>query len=175
MASPSSVLVVLGMRLHNENITSGYTSRLERAVKLYRDNPNRQILIVGGLTGSSKVTEASRGREYLISRGVRAEQIIIEDSSRHTLENLRNARSVMEIKGFDKITLITNRYHLARSFVIAQGLDMNPALCGAEDDFKLGTTLLPRLVLEAYYIHWYRTGAIWSHFTQNKKNLERIS
>ena len=175
MAQPDSVLVVLGMRLSNREIDGDYKMRLNRATKLYVDDDNRYILIVGGITGTSLVSEAIRGKEYLISCGVRSEQIFIEDASRHTLENLRNARSFMASKGFDKFTLITNRYHLARSLMIAQGLSLNPDLCAAENDFKMEITRLPRLLLEAYYIHWYLTGSIWSRLIRNKKSLKRIS
>lgn len=175
MATPGSVLVVLGMRLSKGSVTDDYVRRLERAIKLYYDDNNRYILIVGGLTDASLLTEASRGSEYLISCGVRPEQIFIEDASRHTLENLRNARAVMESNNFAKFTIITNRYHLARSLIIAEGLGMNPDLCGAEDCFKLAMTRLPCLLLEAYYIHWYRTGTIWSRLIRSEKSLERIS
>jgi uncharacterized SAM-binding protein YcdF (DUF218 family) len=175
MAPPGSVLMVLGMRLNKGEVTDDYARRLERVLRLYNDDSNRSILIVGGLTGASIVTEAARGSEYLISGGISSEKIFIEDSSRHTLENLRNARSLIGAKGFGKFTIITNRYHLARSLIIAKGLGMNPSLCGAEDDSKQAVTRLPRLLLEAYYIHWYRTGAFWSRLTRNRKSLKRIS
>jgi uncharacterized SAM-binding protein YcdF (DUF218 family) len=175
LAPPGSMLVVLGMRLGKGAVTGDYVKRLERAIRLSRDDSNRYILIVGGLTGTSVVSEAAVGSEYLVSRGVRAEQIRTEDASRHTLENLRNVRCLMELYGLDRFTIISSRYHLARSRIIAQGLGMNPDLCGAENEFRLKMAVLPRLLLEAYYIHWYYTGAIWSRLMRSKKSLERIS
>ena len=175
LAPPGSMLVVLGMRLSKGAVTGDYVKRLERAISLYSDDSNRYILVVGGLTGASVVSEAAIGSEYLKSRGVCAEQISIEDASRHTLENLRNARSLMASNGFERLTIISSRYHLARSRVIAQGLGMKPDLCAAEDEFRLEVAAIPRLLLEAYYIHWYHTGAIWTHMTRSKNSLERIS
>jgi len=173
-APPGSLLVVLGMRLGNGVVTSDYAARLERAGKLYSGDNSHAILIVGGFTGDAVASEAAAGSEYLVFRGVRREQILIEDASRHTLENLRNARSLLQSNGCDRFVIISSRYHLARSRIIAQGLGMNPDLCGAEDEFQLQVAGLPRLLLEACYIHWYHTGAIWSRLTCSKKSLDRI-
>jgi len=175
LAPAGSLLVVLGMRLREGVVTPDYALRLERARQLYSDNNSRYIMIVGGVTGAIAVSEAAAGSEYLVSRGLDAEKILIEDASHNTLENLRNARSLMESKGFGRFSMISSRYHLARSLIIAQGLGMNPDLCAAEDEFQLQAAWLPRLLLEACYIHWYYTGAIWSRLTRSKKSLERIS
>jgi uncharacterized SAM-binding protein YcdF (DUF218 family) len=175
MAATGSMLVVLGMRLDKGTVTDDYARRLERAIRLYRQDDKRTILVVGGLTGSSIASEAATGCDYLTSRGVRAEQILLEDASRDTLENLRNARCLMKSNGVDRFTLISSRCHLARCRIIAQGLGLNPDLCGAEDVYRLEIAGMPLLLLEAFYIHWYYTGAIWSRLTRNNKSLERIS
>ena len=173
--SPSeSVLVVLGMRMDKGKISEDYALRLKRAAKIYAKDKKRHVLAVGGVTDASMISEASRGREYLFSCGVNPEHVLIEDMSRHTLENLRNVRNLLQSKGLGHFTIITNRYHLARSLVIAEGLGLKPSLCAAEDDFRLGLIMLPRLLLEAYYVHWYKTGSIWSQLINNKKSLERI-
>lgn len=172
---PGSMLVILGMHLSDGTVTRDYALRLERARQLYSDDNSRYILIVGGVTGTAALSEAEAGSDYLVSRGVRAEKILVEEASRHTLENLRNARSLMKSRGVDRFSMISSRYHLARSQIIAQGLGMNPDLCGAEDQFRLQAAGLPRLLLEACYLHWYYTGAIWSRLTRSKKSLERIS
>ena len=174
--SPSeSLLVVLGMRMENGVISDDYSLRLKRAAKIYAKDNNKRILTVGGITDASMTSEASRGSEYLISCGVKPEHVSIEDRSRHTLENLRNVRALLHSNGFDQFTIITNRYHLARSFVIAQGLGLEPELCAAEDEFRIEPNMFFRLLLEAYYVHWYKTGSIWSHLIKNRKSLERIS
>lgn len=172
---PDSALVVMGMRLDHGEVTGDYVTRLERAIRIYRDDGGCVVLIVGGLTGTATVSEASRGRDYLLTRGVCPEHILIEDASRNTLENLRNARSMLEVCGYREISIISNRYHLARSMKIARGLGMKAGLCGAEDECGPLAALLPRLLLEAYYIHWYHTGTVWSRLTRNRKSLERIS
>ena len=170
-----SVLVVLGMRLNNGVISKDYAMRLTRARKIYLNDNKRLIVTVGGITDASDVSEASKGKQYLISYGANPEHILTEDESTHTLENLRNVRSLLKSNNLKKFTLITNRYHLARSLVISEGLGLKPHLCAAENELIVKLDMLPRLLLEAYYVHWYKTGAVWSRMIRNKKSLERIS
>lgn len=174
-ARTGSVLVVLGMRLDNNNVNIDYQYRLDRVIALCNEDSSHPVLVVGGNTSSTGVTEASMGVAYLVAEGINPERISVEVMSRHTLENLRNIRSFMNSNGVDDFTIISNRYHLARVLVISRGLGMKPCLSAAENDFVLEMAKLPRLLLEAYYINWYHTGAIWSRLVSNRKSLWRIS
>ncbi len=174
-AMPESILVVLGVRLDNNKVNTDYQYRLDRVIGLCNEDSSHPVLVVGGNTGFSSVSEASMGVAYLVAQGISPERISVEDISQHTLENLRNIRSFMNSNGIDDFTIISNRYHLARVLVISRGLGMKPCLCAAENDFALELAKLPRLLLEAYYINWYHTGEIWSRLVRNRKSLERIS
>lgn len=170
-----ATLVVLGMRLNGDAITADYRCRLECAYDLYSEQRVRQILILGGRSGTSHLSEAECGRKLLVSKGVNAQDVIMEDSSLDTLENLRNARKLLADQGQQNLIMITNRYHLARTELIARGLGMKPILCGAEQDFGLSPRIFGRLLQEAYFAHWYRVGSVWSRLAGWKHSLARIS
>lgn len=173
-APSGMMLLVLGMRLRDGiRPTSDYVARLERACHLWREDPRRRVLVLGGLASGGVISEAACGRDYLLARGVSESHVLAEEVSRHTLENLRNAREIVGKQGGVSCVLITNRYHLLRSEVIARGLGMRPELCGAEDHLEFSVRYMLRFLLEAYYIHWYRVGAIWARLT-SKKTLARI-
>jgi len=53
-----------------------------------------------------------------------------------------------------------------------QGLDIRP--CAAEDSCKLWRKL-PRLLLEAVFLHWYWSGRIFATLTNNQRMLEKIN
>lgn len=168
------MLVVLGKALDQGHVDAEYAQRLNRAVTLYRCG-HRPVLILGGVSDTRYPSEAEQGRTYLLQKGIEPADILLEDQSLHTLENLHNARTIIRQKSLDTaFILITSRYHLKRSQVIARGLGMQPVLCAAEDRFVFQWRQLPRLLLEAFYIHWYHTGAIWSQLTNSKKSLARI-
>ena len=170
----ASLLVVLGMRLRKKEVGPDYAVRLDRVIKLCREDNSRKILIVGGRTGNDEISEAEKGEEYLTASGINPEQIHLEQSSLNTLENLRNMRAMLIPNEADNIALITNRYHLARCELISRGLGLFPKLCGAEDRFVMSGALLVRLLMEAYYIHWYHTGVIWTRVSGSRKSLSRI-
>ncbi|HID81140.1 MAG TPA: YdcF family protein [Chromatiales bacterium] len=174
-APASLMLVVLGKSLQQGEIDTEYAERLERSFKLYQVG-HRPILILGGVSNNRYASEAEKGREYLLRKNVNTDDILIEDASLHTLENLHNVRAIIQRKSLETVfVLITSRYHLKRSEVIANGLGMQPVLCAAEEKFNFTWHKVPRLLLEAFYIHWYHTGSIWSRLTHNKKSLSRIS
>ena len=170
-----ATLMVLGMRLAGDAMTPDYRCRLECAYTLYAQQRVRQILILGGRSGASRLSEAECGRNLLLSKGVKAQDLVMEDRSRDTLENLRNARKLLVDQGQQNLIMITNRYHLARSELIARGLGMTPVLRGAERDFRLSPRILGRLLLEAYFAHWYWVGSTWSRLVGWKHSLARIS
>ncbi|MFZ4791495.1 MAG: YdcF family protein [Candidatus Competibacteraceae bacterium] len=167
-------IVVLGVRLRRDRIQPDYALRLHRAAALYRANPERQILLVGGTTGGS-LSEAAHGRQFLIEAGVPAACLFTEDHSLHTLENLRQARQLLTEVREQPFTLVTNRYHLARSVIMAAGLGLQANLCAAEDRLRLNLPTVGRLLREAYYLHWYHVGRLWSRWTRNRHRLARIS
>ncbi|MCA1804552.1 MAG: YdcF family protein [Xanthomonadaceae bacterium] len=170
-----STLVVLGMSLQGDRIGADYRKRLERACKLYTEGGVRRILVLGGPSGDGSASEADRGRDYLQSRGVPVQDVLVENKSLDTLENLRNARNVLLDSGGRRFVLITSRYHLARSHRIAQGLGMNPVLCGAEDELSFTPRIMIRFMLEAYFLHWYQVGAGFSKLLGWRRGLARIS
>ena len=167
-------VVVLGARLQRDQVTPGHARRLRRAAALYRSDPRRRILLVGGRTGGS-VSEAERGREFLLELGIPASRLSIEDQSLNTLDNLRHARQLLADLRERPFVLVTSRHHLARSQVLARGLGLRPVLCAAEERLRRNPWTFWRLALEAYYLHWYAVGKTWSRWTGNRHSLARIT
>jgi len=168
------IIVVHGMKLTNNKINRDFTSRLDRASKIHQAH-QAYILILGGITGKNTISEAEAGKHYLTAKGINPEFIIMESNSRHTLENLKEARQLITKMGIKKSSLLSNRYHLARIFALATGMKMKITLIAAEDNCILSITNLIRLSLEAVYLHWYYTGKYWSYASRNKHSIDRIS
>lgn len=162
------------VQLANDQPNPDFHLRLGRGVQLHQTH-GMPLMLMGGYTGGSKISEAQAGIEALARQGIPAKSLLREESSRNTLENLRNAREQLRQLNLNNIALVSNRYHLARCKALANGLGLNPYLCAAESTFSISPRLWPRLLLEAYYLHWYHTGRIWSRLTRNRHSLARIS
>jgi len=173
-AAGNGWIVVLGMRLQRDQLSCAYVRRLERAATLYQTDPQRRILLVGGQTGGS-VSEAEHGRRFLVKIGLPTDILSIEDQSLHTLDNLRHIRQFLGEDRAQPWTLVTSRYHLARSQTLACGLGLRPVLCAAEERLRLDPSTLWRLLLEAGYLHWYKVGRLWARWTGQRHSLARIT
>ncbi|GMR19505.1 MAG: hypothetical protein BMS9Abin36_0100 [Gammaproteobacteria bacterium] len=171
-------LIVLGMHLQNGRVRKEYKQRLDRSISIFEACGSCKIMLVGGMTGNSDISEAAAGRDYLLAQGIQEDDIVLEERSHHTLENLSNIRNVLLKENSPRLALITNRYHLARSVVLALGLGLSVTPCAAEarliQDRSDWLPIAGKLLREAYYVHWYYTGKYWSKWTGNKKSLARI-
>ncbi len=174
-SSRSRWFLVLGMRLRNGAIADDYAQRLNRASVLRKENPDCYILVLGGGKEIGGESEAHKGREYLVARGIPSSQVLVEDKSNNTLENLRQARTLLAGMDEKHTVLITSRYHLARSRAIATSLAIPHTLCAAEEKLRFNARVFFRLLQEAYYLHWFVVGSTWARLTANESLLKRIS
>ncbi len=166
------LILVPGMRLSAGQPNNDYCLRLERARLLHQQHGS-QLLLMGGNTDNRNHSEASAGKLYLVDQGIPPTEILLEDSSRNTLENMHNARNQLRAGKIEHYVMVSSRYHLARCQALANGLGMYPMLCAAEDKFSAPPSSWLRLLLEAYYLHWYHTGRLWSCLTRNRHSLAR--
>jgi uncharacterized SAM-binding protein YcdF (DUF218 family) len=176
-AGPSgTAIVVLGMRLDaGGEPTPCYAARLDRAKTLWQQARGSRIIILGGSTAPGARSEADAGAAWLRARGVQADRIDIEDRSRHTLENLQHYRERFPVRSAEPVLLVTSRFHLARSSMLAAGLGIVHTLCAAEGSRMAAFRDLPRMVNEALLIHWYVTGRCFARLTGNRRMASRIS
>jgi len=175
-----SMILALGKRLEEGRISHDFRLRLDKAISLHSESENATIIVVGGKRGGDRLTEAQAGRDYLLDKGIAPASVILEDKSRHTLENLRETRNILEkmtSTGSDPIcpvALVSNRYHLARCGMIADGLGIRHVLCPAESSLLLGVSTVLNLLMEAFFVHWYKVGDFFSTLTNNQRMLGRI-
>jgi uncharacterized SAM-binding protein YcdF (DUF218 family) len=170
-------ILVLGERLQNNLPGPNYIARLDRACSILKSKKIQHVYIVGGITGSSTISESACGQSYIMDNQLGSDPsftLHIEDKSQHTLENLKFVRDMISENQINAVGMITNRFHLARASVLAKGLGMTHDLCSAESHFKNSVIQWLLMIREAYLIHWYFTGKYWSILTNNKASLERV-
>ncbi|WP_018291502.1 YdcF family protein [Verrucomicrobium sp. 3C] len=154
--------------------TPTYRGRLARALWLHRQFPSAKIFLLGGRTGEEAMSEAAAGAQYLLTRGVPESSLVVEERSRHTLENLRFYRSTVARLDDQPDVLVTSRFHLARSSLLASGLGIPHILCGAEDRWSPSPKELLCLFSEAFFVHWYLVGRTYAGWTHNERMLDQI-
>ncbi|MDD4932889.1 MAG: YdcF family protein [Methylacidiphilaceae bacterium] len=129
---------------------------------------------MGGRTAEGAMSEAATGSQYLLARGVPESALVREERSRHTLENLRFYRSALQRMDGRPDALVTSRFPLARSSLLASGLGIPHIPCGAEDRWSASPREILRLFAEAFFVHWYLVGRTYVRWTRNARMLDQI-
>ncbi len=178
VGSEAARILVLGHRPDAGGVPSRrFVARLARAAALARSDEAAILFVLGGRTRAGVESEASLGEAWLVAHGVAREKIRREDTSRHTLENLRHYRRDHGAAALGApVLLVSSRVHLARASMMAAQLGIAHRPVAAEAG--RASSLLrdaPRILLEALLVHWYVTGRTFSRLTGNARMLGRIS
>jgi uncharacterized SAM-binding protein YcdF (DUF218 family) len=105
------------------------TYRCLRAAELYRER--RLPILVSGAALEPWPAVAPPMRDFLIALGVRAEDVIVESSSKTTYENAVECQRILAERGLRKVVLITDAHHLRRAVACfrKQNVTVVPAGC----------------------------------------------
>ena len=175
--APADAILVLGRQLVQDQLTPVFEARLAHAESLWRQGLAPRLFVAGGATGASARSEAEAGWAWLVARGIPEAVILREGRSQHTLENLFNVRAEMRKAEWLTLLVVSDPLHLARAKATAQGLDLavrcSPAQAAPPARSSLGWWR--RAALEAFLLHWYHTGMLYSRLIGSQRQLERVT
>lgn len=94
-------------------VLAGGKGRVEEGVRLYRQRRGQRLFMIG-VDPAVRKTDLYRPQ----SGDPSPENVILEKSSRNTLENAIYSRELLGAHGVRSVLLITSRYHLKRSAIL---------------------------------------------------------
>lgn len=165
-------ILVCGHRLKEGRLSKDYRQRLDSAAGLLAAaGPDAQIWLLGG----GHPSEAEMGQEYLVRHhDVDLDHIFLEEASSQSFENLRNARLMLaQRKPPPVVTIVSNRYHLARLRTYARELGLAYRLHPVERLASYPRHIVRSLV-EAAYLCWFTTGRLYARMAGRDRLLARI-
>lgn len=129
-------IVVLGSGLRGSRVPPLLASRLDRARTAYAAEVERgrqPILITSGGQGPGEdVAESVAMADYLVALDVPAEQVLREDRSTTTMENLTFSRKLMtELRPDYRCLVVTNNFHVMRAALMARKAGVNGQVIGS--------------------------------------------
>jgi len=127
----ADVAIILGAAVWNDQPSPGLRERLDLAYSLYRDGYVPCLLVSGGLGDGKQVAEAVAMKNYLMAKGVPEEDILVENQSRNTYENLLFSKRLMEKHHLRSALVVSHGYHLARATEMAATLQLDVTPVGA--------------------------------------------
>ena len=117
------VMIVLGCQVREDGPSVLLRDRLDEALAYWEDHEDTLIVVSGGQGSNEPTTEARAMADYLEERGVEEDQILLEDRSHNTAQNLRYSRALLEEAGEDLsggVIVVSNGFHLTRARMLAQ-------------------------------------------------------
>lgn len=96
--------------------------RVNTAVDAYKRGRVKKLIFVGGANGVSNqdnsiIPEAIKMKELAISLEIKEDDILIDDTSNNTFENIENAMKLLP-RDVSHISIITSEFHLKRCYAI---------------------------------------------------------
>ncbi len=105
--------------------------RVDRAIRFYNDQlkatGKKAVFVPSGGKGSDEIiSESEAMKRYLVEQGIPEEQILMEDKSTNTLENMQFSKKLIDERTEDaRVVFSTTNYHVFRSgmFAVQAGLN----------------------------------------------------
>ncbi|WP_373898692.1 YdcF family protein [Haloimpatiens sp. FM7315] len=144
-------IIVLGSGLIGERVPPLLQSRLDKGIEVFKSQIERgfqpKIIVSGGQGENELVSEAFAMKKYILSKGISYENIIMEDKSTTTYENLKFSKAIME-KFHKKYScvFITNNYHVFRASIFARKVHLKAQGVGS----KTAKYFLPSAIIREY-------------------------
>lgn len=150
-------VVVLGAGLIGERVTPLLASRIRKGIKVYKKHPGSKLIMSGGQGPDEVVSEAFAMKNYALEQGVKEEDIIMEDKSTNTEENIKFSKRLMNVDS--RFAIVTNYYHVYRALVLAKSLGLRCIGYGAPTKFYFSLNAFIREFI-GYLVHKRKQHAI---------------
>ncbi len=154
------VAIVLGAATYDGEVSPVYQERINHGITLYNDGMVDKIIVTGGVAEGSDISDALAAKEYAISKGVLAEDILMEDISTITQENLENSKILMDANGYETAIIVSDPLHMKRAMLLAKdaGITAYSSPTPTTKYVSLATKI-PFLCREVFFYvgyKWYR-------------------
>ncbi len=132
-------LIILGCGIRKDGTpTPLLAGRIDRAVRFAKEQEaltgKAPVFVTSGGQGSDEVTSESKAmKNYLLERGIPKEQILEEDKSTSTFENMQFSKKLIDAENPKaKVAYSTTNYHVFRSGLMARRVKMRAVGMGAK-------------------------------------------
>ncbi len=158
----ADVAIILGAATDGREVSSVFEERLNHGIWLYENGYVGNIILTGGYGEGNDRSDADIAKEYMVSQGILEEDILLEEKSTITEENLENAKIIMEQEGYDIALIVSDPLHMKRAMLMAKDYGIiaysSPTQTSA---YVTKKSQLPFLAREVFFYTGYQIVRIW--------------
>ena len=158
----SDVVIILGAATDINGVSPVYRERINHGIWLYENNYADYIIVTGGKADGAEFSDAYYAKRYVLSKEVPEDVVFIEEQSKITQENIKNAKEIMEENKWETSIIVSDPLHMKRSMLIANDYDINAVSSPTQSSkYQSWKTKVPFLLREEFFYVGYK---IWKIF-----------
>ncbi|MGF9698034.1 YdcF family protein [Paenibacillus sp. MABNR03] len=114
-------VIILGSGIKGTELSLTLKQRLDASLDYIRNHPQTPVIVSGGQGPGESIPEALAMKNYLVDQGIKPSQVIMEDQSTSTQENMAFSKKIIDKSGLEhpEIMIVTSDYHMFRSKYLA--------------------------------------------------------
>lgn len=150
-------IIILGSGLIGDKVPPLLAQRLEKGKMMYEKfNNHPKIVVSGGQGVDEPITEAEAMAQYLRQVGIPQEDIIIEQQSTNTLENLQFSKTILDQKSKENYycLVVTNSFHSLRAGIYMRKLGIKGQSIGSRTALYFLPSAWIRETLGLVMLYW---------------------
>lgn len=154
-AAPADAIIVLGAAAYDAKPSPVFEERIRHGLDLYRQGYAPKLIFTGGFGGTgARFSESQVARRYAMKQDIPAQDILIENRSRTTRQNLIEAKRLMDAHGMRRAILVSDPLHMARALRLSDELGIDALASSTPSTrFRSFHTSWRFLAQEIYFFH----------------------
>ena len=147
-AAKADAIIVLGAAAYDAKPSPVFEERIRHGLDLYEARYAPLLIFTGGYGGTgARFSESQVARRYALKHGVPDDAILIETASRNTVQNLVEAKRLMDQRGLHRVIVVSDPLHMARALRLCRELGILLIL----DEVQTGIGRCGALLAEELY------------------------
>ncbi|WP_423005785.1 YdcF family protein [Undibacterium sp. JH2W] len=152
--------IILGASVWKDKPSPVFVERINYGIQLYQSGQVTHLIFTGGLSKGDTLSEAAAARQYAIAAGVPASQILIEEVSKNTYQNLQQACKLMQVNQFKSSMVVSDPLHMKRAMSMAQDLHLHATSAATPTSLYVGWSAKGQFLLyeSLFYVKYKLLG-----------------
>lgn len=164
---PADVAVILGAGASDEKVSPVFQERINHGISLYKNKYVKKLIFTGGTGKGNQNSDAYIAMQYAIKQGVPKDDILLEEMSVITQENIKNAKMIMDKNSYHTAILVSDPLHMKRAMLMAKNnkIDCYSSPTPTTKYITLKSTL-PFLLREVFFYVGYKIYTVFDYISR---------
>lgn len=163
---PADVAVILGAGASDEKVSPVFQEQINHGISLYKNKYVKKLIFTGGTGKGNQNSDAYIAMQYAIKQGVPKDDILLEEMSVITQENIKNAKMIMDKNSYHTAILVSDPLHMKRAMLMAKNskIDCYSSPTPTTKYITLKSTL-PFLLREVFFYVGYKIYTMFDYIS----------